>query len=129
MSKSGGLAPVGAGHEPQKNVGIGKCDAGTSKLNALPVQATCPHCSQTIGMQRCGVRLPRLKARIVDEIRSSGDVGISTAEILDSEIYRDRRSVRPATIRNHIHQINDVLIETDWRIVSDRRHWMLVRRR
>jgi hypothetical protein len=88
----------------------------------------CPHCRQTIGTTRFGVRLPFFKAAIVDQIKAAGDVGISSAELIASYLYRDRRSVRPTTIKAHITQINDLLANTDWRIASDHRRWFLSRR-
>jgi hypothetical protein len=89
----------------------------------------CPFCHQTIGTLRFGVRLPRFKAAIVDRIKPAGDLGISTTELINSDLYRDRRAVRPATIKAHVEQINDLLLATDWRIASDHRRWTLVRRR
>ena len=90
--------------------------------------ACCPLCHQTIGTLRFGVRLPRLKAAIVDQIKAAGDLGISTAELISGDLYRDRRPVQPACIKSHIEQINCLLLATDWRIASDHRRWLLARR-
>jgi hypothetical protein len=90
--------------------------------------ACCPLCHQTIGTLRFGVRLPQLKAAIVDRIKAAGDLGISTAELINSDLYRDRRVIWPTTIKAHVLQINDLLSNSGWHIASDRRHWLLVRR-
>jgi hypothetical protein len=87
----------------------------------------CPFCHQTIGTIRFGVRLPQLKAEIVDRIKTAGDIGVSSDEII-ADLYRDRRSVQLSTIKAHIDQINDLLMNTDWRIASDHRRWFLSRR-
>jgi hypothetical protein len=76
---------------------------------------------------RFGVRLPRLKAEIVDRIKTAGDIGVSSDEII-ADLYRDRRAVQPTTIKAHVDQINDLLMNTDWRIASDHRRWFLARR-
>jgi hypothetical protein len=76
---------------------------------------------------RFGVRLPQLKAAIVDRIKSAGDIGVASDEII-ADLYRDRRPVHAATIKVHVNQINDLLLSTDWRIASDHRRWVLSRR-
>jgi hypothetical protein len=87
----------------------------------------CPFCHQTIGTMRFGVRLPQLKAAIVDRIKAAGDLGVASDEII-ADLYRDRRPVQPTTIKVHVEQINSVLEETDWVIRSDSRRWFLSRR-
>jgi hypothetical protein len=91
------------------------------------MNSCCPCCHQTIGTMRFGVRLPRLKAEIVDRIKTAGDIGVSSDEII-ADLYRDRRAVQPTTIKAHVDQINDLLMNTDWRIASDHRRWFLARR-
>jgi hypothetical protein len=91
--------------------------------------ACCPLCHQPISTLRFGVRLPPHKAALVDRIKAAGDPGISTAELIGGELYRDRRPVHPTTIKAHVDQINDLLRDSGWRIASDRRRWTLVRRR
>ena len=95
----------------------------------------CPHCHQIITTERCGIRLPLLKAGIFDAIKQTGDFGITTEE-LAREIYRDRRR-RPSkyTVKAHIWQINERLEETNWAIRSEgdlagaqERRWYLRRR-
>jgi hypothetical protein len=87
----------------------------------------CLFCHQTVGTMRFGVRLPQLKAAIVDRIKSAGDIGVTSDEII-ADLYRDRRPVHPTTIKAHVDQINDLLLSTDWRIASDHRRWVLSRR-
>jgi hypothetical protein len=89
--------------------------------------APASHCHQTIGTMRFGVRLPQLKAEIVDRIKAAGDIGVTSVEII-ADLYRDRRPVHPTTIKAHVDQINDLLISTDWRIASDHRRWFLSRK-
>jgi hypothetical protein len=86
---------------------------------------TCPYCHAT---DRLGIRVPRLKAAILDHIRTAGAIGATSQEILASEVFRDRRPVGVATIKSHIWQLNDLLYGTDWRIRSDGGRWILARR-
>jgi hypothetical protein len=89
----------------------------------------CPSCGQPISVDRAGVRLTPLKAAIFDQIRSAGAIGITSTEILGSELYRDRRRANHDTIKSHCWQINEQLADTPWVIVSDRRRWFLQRRK
>jgi hypothetical protein len=92
---------------------------------------TCPYCH---AVEVFGVRLPSLKAAILDRIRHAGDIGVTSLEIV-ADLYRDRRSVSLNTVKAHIRQINTLLEETDWIIRSERWHgstecrWCLGRRR
>jgi hypothetical protein len=92
----------------------------------------CPHCRQPLPEFRLGVRLPPLKARIVDMVKAAGDIGISASEIHD-EVYRGERARRPNTVGVHIFQINELLADTNWVIASDGRgpfaRWLLLRRK
>jgi hypothetical protein len=87
----------------------------------------CPYCKRPIQVERFGIRLSPLKAALLDQIRSSGDIGISNAELLAADCYRERRPVSPTTIKAHVAQINDMLAATCWRNRSDRRRWYLCR--
>lgn len=89
----------------------------------------CPHCRQVLKTERVGVVLTPLKAGIFDAVKRAGDLGITSAEILAGELYRDRRRASQVTIKAHVWQINAVLESTPFMIVSDRRRWFLVRRR
>ena len=76
---------------------------------------------------RFGVRLPQLKAALVDRIKAAGDLGITSAELINSDLYRDRRPVQPTAVKSHVSQLNDLLSDSGWHIASDRRRWLLVR--
>lgn len=81
----------------------------------------CPHCRQPYRVERFGVPMPPLKARLVDLIKAAGELGTSSRE-LRQDLYRDHTHARSmTTVRLHIVQINDLLVSTDWRIVSDGR--------
>lgn len=93
----------------------------------------CPHCHQHIAVERLGVRLTPTKARIVDAIVAAGDPGISSPE-LAFDVYRGQGRVRSRHgMKSHVWQINEMLAETDWAIVSEGRgpnaRWHLQRRR
>src|SRR5262245_30953696 len=60
----------------------------------------CPHCHQNITSERLGVPMPLLKARIFDRIKSAGDLGISSAEII-FDLYHERPAVQQTTIKAH----------------------------
>jgi hypothetical protein len=77
--------------------------------------------------QRCGIRLPPMKAQIFDLIHHARDEGISTVELM-RELYADRKAPSRFTIKAHVWQINEVLAETRYAIVSDRRRWFLRRK-
>ena len=93
--------------------------------------AVCPHCHLPMVHERLGVPLTPLKARIVDYIKANGDLGASTEE-LRHELYSSK-DVHRATVRVHIHQINDLLESTNWIIRSETDlalpRWYLRRRR
>lgn len=95
------------------------------------MRRTCPLCHQHYGIERLGIRLTPLKACIVDYIKANGDLGAST-EDLRHELYSSKR-VHAATVRVHIHQINDLLESTNWIIRSETDlalpRWYLRRRR
>jgi hypothetical protein len=88
----------------------------------------CPHCRRPMTYERCGVLLTPLKAGIFDAIKRAGNLGITSNEIIDGELYRDRRAASHHTIKAHVFQINDLLCETNFIIESDRRRWYLRRR-
>jgi hypothetical protein len=92
-----------------------------------PMLQRCPTCQQPLYDRRFGVRLPPLKAAIFDAIEAAGELGIKSDEIANA-IYEGRRRAGLACIKAHVAQINDLLVETDFHIVSDRRRWFLVRR-
>jgi 2-polyprenyl-6-methoxyphenol hydroxylase-like FAD-dependent oxidoreductase len=83
--------------------------------------AVCPHCHQHIGMERLGVPMSPLKARLFDRIKAAGVVGISARELTD-DLYRDTKTRN--CVSQHIKQLNDLLEETDWVIACDGRSWL-----
>jgi hypothetical protein len=90
----------------------------------MSAAALCPSCGQPIRNRRHGITLPPLKAAMFDLIKREGDLGISTEELM-RELYVDRRMPSKTTMKVHIWQINELLVETDYSIVSDRRRWFL----
>ena len=82
------------------------------------MKAFCPQCHQPIGLLRAGVRLLPLKAAIYDAIHAAGDIGITSREILQ-DVYRYRKKPRHIdTVRLHVIQINDLLIQTNTAIIK-----------
>jgi hypothetical protein len=84
----------------------------------------CRSCGQPIRLQRVGIRLPPLKASMFDLVKRAGDLGISTEELM-RELYVERVPPKPNTVKVHMWQINELLVETEYSIVSDRRRWFL----
>jgi hypothetical protein len=87
-----------------------------------PNRLVCPHCKQPMSVDRLGVRLPPIKAAILDVIRGAGDAGATTPSIV-ATVYRDRPAPKYTSIKSHVFQINEVLEETDFIIKSDRHYW------
>jgi len=88
---------------------------------------TCEACGQPLRMQRGGVFMSPLKAAIFDAIVAAGDIGVSTAELMRLDVWRDRKPVKPVTIRMHVLQTNDALCDSPWRIVALDRRYVLVK--
>ena len=84
----------------------------------------CPHCHQKLVQHRVGVQLGPMKIRIFDMIKAAGDVGLSSREIA-YDLYGEGEG-NIGTVKAHINQMNDSLVETDWRIVSEGKRWFLV---
>jgi hypothetical protein len=77
----------------------------------------CPHCGQPV-LVRFGVRLPPKKASILDMIQNitKGRGGIE-AESLGWIFYPgEPKRVATQRIKAHVCQINDLLVETEWKI-------------
>jgi len=74
----------------------------------------CPHCGQPMRM-RCGVRLRRTEIEIFDVIaRHPGGVDMET---LIAAVYPGKpRQKACNVVHTHICNINDRLVETDYRI-------------
>lgn len=73
----------------------------------------CPRCRQPMAEVRSGVRLPPLKAHIYDIVRRAGIDGVM---IEDINAIAFGGSANPVTIRAHIHQLNELLADTDIQI-------------
>lgn len=70
-----------------------------------------------------------LKAALFDRIKAAGDLGVSSEELLtDCYEQRGRRRVGASCIKVHIWELNNLLVASDWLIVSDHHHWYLQRR-
>lgn len=87
----------------------------------------CPHCGAALN-RKIGAALPPLKQHILDTIRATGEMGITSRDLMATVYHPSRKQPKIAVIRNHIFQINELLVDTEWKIVThDRRHWMMVR--
>jgi hypothetical protein len=95
-----------------------------------PQVAICPTCHRPIQYWQFQVSWPPIKAAILGLLAQRGELGASTAEIIN-ECYDGRRKPKPSCIKSHIWQINDVLEDEapEWRIVRDGGRWELRRTR
>jgi hypothetical protein len=89
----------------------------------------CSHCGGRVH-EALGITLPERKFRLVQAIKAAGDLGISSAELVDALWLKP---VGRATVKSHIHQVNILLAETDFQIVAEGRgphaRWILHRAR
>jgi hypothetical protein len=85
----------------------------------------CPHCGAA-GDFAGGVHMPARKAAIFRSIKAAGDIGISSRELAIG-LYGDDRKPRLETVKAHVGQINDLLEETSFKIVSIDRRCVLTR--
>jgi len=76
----------------------------------------CPECHQPMYETRLGVKLPKLKGRIFDLVRSGGESGVPLQRIINLVFQGKSNSVN---VRNHIHQINRYLQGTGVQIYGD----------
>jgi DNA-binding winged helix-turn-helix (wHTH) protein len=91
---------------------------------------TCPHCGRPLLAARLGVRLSPLKTRIFDALTRAGPDGIDADELF-AMVFSGRAVLR-TVLKSHVSQINDLLVETDFRIVGVRgqgRWYTLVHRK
>jgi hypothetical protein len=65
----------------------------------------CPHCQQPLPIERHGVRMSALKARILDIVSRAGDAGI----LSESLIERLHHPMSVNTLKAHVSQINDLI--------------------
>lgn len=81
----------------------------------------CPYCQQVLPEIRLGVVMPELKARIFDLILRAGDEGIDAHELFvltyDTARWHGGERSRK-TLAAHVLQINDLIEDTGYRIVS-----------
>ena len=81
----------------------------------------CPHCQQPLPIVRLGVRLSPLKGRILDAIILKGGDGIVVDDLLS------RFSMSRNTLKVHVHQVNEKLVEVGYRIYGRGGRYRLVR--
>ena len=86
----------------------------------------CETCGQPLRTQRGGVFLSPLKAAIFDAVTMAGDYGVTVHDLMQLDVWRDRKPIKPVTIRAHIMQINDALASTQWRIGTIYRRYVLM---
>jgi hypothetical protein len=104
---------------------------------AAAVRYVCPHCGTAIGAPtlegeiRFGVRLTAFKARIFDIVRRAGKDGIATDDLWRLVYERSMKRACRRALYSHIHQINDLIEDTGWRIVghSGWHHYRLIYQR
>ena len=84
----------------------------------------CPYCNQPLPELRLGVKLTPLKSKIFDLVQRGGGDGILMADLY-SIICADNEGGRynwratqfkPATLKAHIHQINEIIAARGYRI-------------
>ena len=80
----------------------------------------CTQCGQPLPNKRLGVEMSALKARIVDMVIKGGDNGVPTDAVYDAVF--DQRHCSRASLRAHVWQINELLADEGYRIVSIREH-------
>lgn len=77
----------------------------------------CHYCGHELPEIRHGARLTPLKARIYDLVQRGGPDGIMRSDLIDivgEEVFSHQ------TLKAHIHQINEVIEESGYRIVVGR---------
>lgn len=74
----------------------------------------CLHCGQPTPEMRLGIRLTPLKTRLFDAIRRAGSDGITSDQLINELALPITR----ATLKAHVYQINELLAETDYRIIG-----------
>ena len=80
------------------------------KVHGLEYPELCPCCGRPIQAVRFGVAFTQLQALVIDRIKQRP--GILHADILPEK--------NPHTVYAHIHQINDKLMDSGWRIKGTR---------
>ena len=88
----------------------------------------CPACGQSTKDVRYGVALSPVKARIFDAVKMANEIGVTSYEVIGL-VYEGRKKPKLHTIKSHIFQINEMLANTNFRIISvqdDKKHWFWV---
>jgi hypothetical protein len=75
----------------------------------------CPHCQGWVYRTREGVRLTPIRAEVYDIIARAGSEGIK-ARAIQERLFWNPLSLN--TIRVHIFEINELLEETSFQIIS-----------
>jgi len=78
----------------------------------------CPHCGQPLPDKRFNVEVSSLKARIIDMIMKGGEEGVPSDEVF-ATIFQGRNCSR-RTLHAHIWQINELLKDEGYKIISIR---------
>ena len=76
----------------------------------------CPHCKQPLRYQFDTVFLPAKKHALISDVKASGDIGVTSVELLDR--HWKGQDVKLSVIKSHVNQINDILEETDFILLS-----------
>jgi hypothetical protein len=82
---------------------------------------TCQTCGQALPQIRFGVLLPPLKARIFDMVKRGGVGGVESLFL--------RETFGGNTLKTHIHQINELIDESGFRIYGRGGTYRLEKRR
>jgi len=74
----------------------------------------CPYCGQPWPIERFGIRMSPLKARILDMVVRGGDNGVPTSDVY--QFIFDGRDAQPDSLRTHVWQINEIIVDEGYRI-------------
>ncbi len=77
------------------------------------MEKKCLTCGQRLPDIRLGVRLTEFKTKIFDAILRAGPEGIQTLDLLE---HSDLAGLSRQSLRSHVHQINDLIEESGYRI-------------
>ncbi len=77
------------------------------------MEKKCTTCGQVLPEIRLGARLTELKAMIFDAIRKAGVEGIQTLNLLERA---NLAGLSRQSLKSHVHQINELIEESGFRI-------------
>src|SRR5262245_29433645 len=83
-------------------------------------RATCCTCGQPVRETRAGIRLSPLKAALFDAIASP--YGASIDELMTLDAWHDRRRPKRVTVRMHVLQLRELLLDTGYGITTGLDH-------